>query len=97
MEINNAIKLAIIMVLELIVITTATNYNNSGFDHIDFVSVTCVVECRAACKGEGWHVPICLAKCLHKCKDSPVVSEDVPVCTSACAQFNCSKFVGSGN
>ncbi|KAK1392306.1 hypothetical protein POM88_011362 [Heracleum sosnowskyi] len=94
MAINNVMKLiTTIMVLELIVIAAqASTHNYSGYDHTDFVSVTCVADCRALCKGKGWW---CFTKCIFKCKDVPVVSEDVPVCTSNCAQSKCSKFVGS--
>lgn len=98
MATNNVMKLiTTIMVLELIAIAVATTHNNSGYDQPDWVSVKCVAECRALCKGKGWRTPICLAKCMFKCKDAPVVSEDVPVCTSTCAQSNCSKFIDWGN
>lgn len=100
MTINNVMKLiTMIMVLEVIVTAaTTTHNNNDDYDHTDFVSVTCVAECRALCKGKGWwHTSICFAKCIFKCKDILVVPEDVPVCTSICAQSKCSKFIHSGN
>lgn len=98
MAINIVMKLiTMIMVLELIVISAATTHNNSSYDEVDSFSPTCILECTALCKGKGWMTPICMAKCLFNCKDSATVSDDVHVCTSTCAQSNCSIFVDSGN
>lgn len=98
MEKSNITKLiTMIMVLELIVIAAATTHNNNGNGEIEGFSPTCIIECTAECKGKGWSTPLCMAKCLYNCKDSPTVAKGVPVCTSTCAQLNCSKFVNSGN
>lgn len=77
--------------------TTSTTHIDGRYDEKFSISPTCIVMCGAACKSRGWFMPICIVNCLFHCKDTPTVSEVVRVCTSTCAQSNCSKFIKSGN
>ena len=88
--------ITIFIVLKSMMIASADYSNVSLYESKNF-SPTCIITCTAMCKGKGWQTPICLAKCLLNCKDTPTVSNDVRVCTSTCAQSTCSKFIDSGN
>lgn len=67
------------------------------FDEKLSLSPTCIKLCFNICKGKGLLTPVCFAECIYGCKDSPVVTNDVPVCTSTCARSACPKSVTWGN
>lgn len=85
--------ISVIMVLELLIMATATSRINGGHNEKFSFSPTCILLCGAECKDKGILTPICFVKCLFNCKMTPAVSDDIRVCTSNCAQSTCSKFI----
>lgn len=96
MKKGNVLKLVTIMVVvELIMVVTATDSNIFEGEKISFTP--CMIQCGLKCLTDSkdwpkWKWLTCLGACVAQCSNTPIDR----VCATNCVGSLCSKFLDSG-